>query len=103
MPDIYVSQALEAERASTSMAWRWAEDQKKAAPRRRNREEMIAAYEEFKVMFFNLPDQRAKDKSKKRSHLHAHMTSVARRGRRRNGRLRSTTAERGLQHQSLSR
>ena len=46
---------------------------------------------------------RAEDKSKKRSHLHAHMTSVARRGRRRNGRLRSTTAERGLQHQSLSR
>ena len=76
---------------------------KVAAPRTRNREEMIAAYEGFKVMFFNLPDQRAKDKSKQRSHLHAHMTSVARRGRRRNGRLRSTTAERGLQHQSLSR
>ena len=45
----------------------------------------------------------AEDKSKKRSHLHAHMTSVARRDRRRNGKLRSTTAERDLQHQSLSR
>ena len=64
---------------------------------------MIAAYKKCKVMFFNLPDQRAEDKSKKRSHLHAHMTSVARRGRRRNGKLRSTTAERDLQHQSLSR
>ena len=40
MPGIYVLQALEAERASASMAWRWAECQKAAAPRRRNREEM---------------------------------------------------------------
>ena len=40
MPGIYVLQALEAERASASMAWRWAECQKVARPRRRNREEM---------------------------------------------------------------
>ena len=45
MPGIYVLQALEAERASASMAWRWAECQKAAAPRRRNREEMKAATE----------------------------------------------------------
>ena len=45
--------------------WCWAECQKVAMPCKRNREEMIAAFEDFKRRFFDLPEQKSKDPEKK--------------------------------------
>ena len=56
--------------------WCWAECQKVAMPCKRNREEMIAAFEDFKRRFFDLPEQKSKDPEKKRSRLNAHMEAV---------------------------
>ena len=57
-------------------AWRQAECQKVAMPRRRNREETLAAYQHFTKWFHDSPEQRSKDHSKKRSCLNAYLEAV---------------------------
>ena len=86
VPGIYVSQAMaavveainnsaaqpvsssggsSAGQPADNKAWRWAEAQIIAVPRKRNKEESLAAYQDFKERFFNLPDQKSKDPRKK--------------------------------------
>ena len=57
-------------------AWRWAECQKIAAPRRRNKKEMLSAYQEFKDSWNRSSEQRGKSHGEKRSHLNAHLEQV---------------------------
>ena len=57
-------------------AWRWAECQKIAAPRRRNKKEMLSAYQKFKDSWKRSSEQRTKSHDEKRSHMHAHLEAV---------------------------
>ena len=57
-------------------AWRWAECQKIAAPRRRNKKEMLSACQNFKDSWKRSSEQRTKSHDEKRSHMHAHLEAV---------------------------